>query len=104
MLHTTAEHPTPPLSIALRLPPETEGGIWSNFAVVKHSPYEFTLDFIRLDLVGENPVRGVLVQRVNMSPQFVAQLIGALEANLSNYAAQVSAAGLPDDPRGDTHG
>ena len=81
-----------------------EGVIWSNFAVVKHSSYEFTLDFIRLDLVGENPTRGVLVQRVNMSPQFVAQLIGALEANLSNYTAQVGAAGLPDDPRGDTHG
>lgn len=104
MLHTMAEDTTPPLSIDIRVPPDMEGGIWSNFAVVKHSPYEFTLDFIRLDLVGGNPIRGVLVQRVNMSPQFVAQLIKALEANMSNYTTQVGAAGLPDDPRGDTHG
>ena len=81
-----------------------EGGVWSNFAVVKHSNYEFTLDFIRLDFMGENPIKGVLVQRVNMSPQFVAQLIRALEANLSNYTAQVSAAGLTDDPRSDIDG
>lgn len=24
-------------------------GVWANFACVSHSPYEFTLDFVRLD-------------------------------------------------------
>lgn len=93
-----------PLPVAVRVPPELQGGVWSNFATVKYSPYEFTLDFIRLDFVEENPIGGVLVQRVNMSPQFAAQLIAALEANLSSYTARVSAAGLSGDPRGDADG
>ena len=52
----------------IRILPDMEGGVWANFARVSHSPYEFTLDFVRLDFTTANPVEGVLVQRVNMSP------------------------------------
>ena len=62
------------------------GGVWANFAAVSHSPHEFTIDFIRLDYQTQNPTRGVVVQRVNMSPLFVEQLIGALTDNLDKYA------------------
>ena len=62
------------------------GGIWANFAMVSHSPHEFTLDFARLDY-NTRPIQGVIVQRVNMSPLFVKQLIDALAANLADYAA-----------------
>ena len=65
---------------------EMRGGIWANFAVVTHSPHEFTIDFIRLDYTTESPIQGVVVQRVNMSPLFVQQLIDALKANLGKYA------------------
>lgn len=67
--------------------PEMEGGVWANFARVSHSPYEFTLDFIRLDYTTEDPLEGVLVQRVNMSSQFVEQLIKALDDNLSSWTS-----------------
>ena len=66
--------------------PEMRGGIWANFATVSHSPHEFTLDLVRLDYLTQNPIEGILVQRVNMSPLFMKQLIDALTANLDDYA------------------
>jgi len=80
--------------------PEMRGGVWANFAIVKHSPHEFTIDFCRLDY-DTNPPSGVLVQRVNMSPLFVNQLIQALSDNLGMYAQA-----MPDGlviPNGDEH-
>lgn len=71
-------------------------GIWANWAAVTHSPYEFTIDFARLSF-GENPPRGIIVQRVNLSPLFVRQLIDALEKNWENYADKA----LPKEARQD---
>ena len=68
---------------------EMAGGVWANFAAVSHSPHEFTIDFIRLDYQTQNPTKGVVVQRVNMSPLFVQQLIGALSDNLEKYAQSI---------------
>lgn len=53
--------------------------------VVKHSPHEFTIDFCRLEF-DTNPLYGVMVQRVNMSPLFANKLIRALSDNLTMYA------------------
>ena len=65
--------------------PAMLGGVYANLAVVNHSPYEFTLDFIRVDYTSGGS-RGVLVSRVNMSPLFVRSLIDALEKNWESYA------------------
>ncbi|MXW62116.1 MAG: DUF3467 domain-containing protein [Acidimicrobiaceae bacterium] len=65
---------------------EMAGGVWANFAVVSHSPHEFTIDFVRLDYQTKNPTKGVVVQRVNISPLLVQQLIAALTDNLSKFA------------------
>lgn len=64
---------------------EDLGGVWSNWAAVSHSPYEFTIDFARLHF-GISPLSGIIVQRVNLSPLFVRQLIDALEENWGKYA------------------
>ncbi len=69
---------------------QMRGGIWANFAMVSHSPHEFTIDFARLDY-NTRPIQGVIVQRVNVSPLFVRQLIDALSANLDDYGKS-----LPD--------
>lgn len=66
---------------------DAQGGIWSNFALVSHSPHELTIDFIRLDYATRNPTEGVMVQRVNMSPLLANQLIEALTETLDEYAA-----------------
>jgi hypothetical protein len=59
-------------------------------------PFEFTLDFVRLDYT-QTPPSGVVVARVNMSPLFVSQLIDALGANWANYADKA----MPKEVRGD---
>lgn len=69
--------------------PEQLGGVWANAAAVRHSPHEFTIDFLRCDFDDNGQaVSGLLVQRVNMSPLFVSQLIAALQDNWSKYAAK----------------
>jgi hypothetical protein len=74
--------------VSLDLPDEHRGGVWANFARVSHSPYEFTLDFARLDFCSGPDLYGVVVARVNLSPMLVTQLIRALETNWESYAAR----------------
>lgn len=65
------------------------GGVWANAAAVRHSPHEFTIDFLRCEFDDSGQaVNGLLVQRVNMSPLFVSQLISALQDNWSKYATK----------------
>ncbi|MDJ0771073.1 MAG: DUF3467 domain-containing protein [Ilumatobacter sp.] len=67
--------------------PDQLGGVWANAAAVRHSPHEFTIDFLRCDFDDNGKAKsGMLVQRVNMSPLFVSQLISALQDNWSKYA------------------
>ena len=74
--------------------PDQLGGVWANAAAVRHSPHEFTIDFLRCDFDDDGQaVNGLLVQRVNMSPLFVSQLIAALQDNWSKYATKA----LPKD-------
>ena len=69
--------------------PDQLGGVWANAAAVRHSPHEFTIDFLRCDFDDNGQaVNGILVQRVNMSPLFVTQLIAALQDNWSKYATK----------------
>ena len=60
-------------------------GVWANFARVSHSPYEFTLDFVRMDYASAPP-QGIVVARVSLSPLMVTQLIEALGRNWDVYA------------------
>ncbi|WP_419837030.1 DUF3467 domain-containing protein [Candidatus Poriferisodalis sp.] len=72
----------------VQVPPECQAGVWANFAAVSHSPYEFTLDFVRLSFSGPQAGHGVVVSRVNMSPLFVDQLIEALKENQARWLEQ----------------
>jgi hypothetical protein len=65
--------------------PDQMAGVWANFARVNHSRYEFTVDFVRMDY-GQQPVTGIVVARVSVSPLFITQLIDALQTNWSRYA------------------
>lgn len=85
--------------------PDQMGGVWANAAAVRHSPHEFTIDFLRCDF-GEDgrATSGILVQRVNMSPLFVSQLITALQENWSKYADKAMPKEIFDDIVIDPHG
>ena len=82
-------------SFQISLPEEMAGGVWANFATVSHPPYEFTIDFVRLDFARREQDRtpGNVVARVNLSPLMVTQLMDALETNWKKYAAR----SLPSD-------
>lgn len=83
-------------SFNIVVPESMTGGVWSNFASVSHSPYEFTIDFIRLDFAHPGPEgdqQGQVVARVNLSPLMVTQLMEALEGNWQKYAEK----SLPTD-------
>ena len=84
--------------------PEQMGGVWANAAAVRHSPHEFTIDFLRCEFGDDGrATSGILVQRVNMSPLFVSQLITALQDNWSKYADKAMPKELFDDTVIDPH-
>ena len=88
----------------IHLDPENLAGVYANFANVSFSSYEFTLTFARIDHeVEEGDVPGVVVTRVNMSPQFTRELIDAMQDAWSRYTTQQGIKDLPEiDPRGDS--
>lgn len=72
--------------VPIVIDPSMSGGCWANFAVIRHSLYEFTIDFVRLEFAGtDTPIDGTVVQRVNMAPLFVSQFIDALQENWDKY-------------------
>ena len=78
--------------------PDQLGGVWANAAAVRHSPHEFTIDFLRCDFGDDGKAKnGILVQRVNMSPLFVSQLISALQDNWSKYATKAMPKEIMDE-------
>ena len=85
----------------IHLDPENLAGVYANFANVSFSSYEFTLTFARIDHeVEEGDVPGVVVARVNMSPQFTRELLDAMQDAWSRYTTQQGIKSLPEtDPR-----
>ena len=92
---TPPPEPEPQSQSQIIMDPSQMAGVWANFARVGQSPYEFTLDFIRLDF-GNNPPNGIVVARVSMSPLFVTQLIEALEGQWQQYADRA----MPEEVKG----
>jgi len=63
--------------------PEIMMGVYSNFANVSHSDYEFTVTF---------------VSRVNLSPRFMRELIDAMHDNFSKWQTREGIRDLPEFP------
>lgn len=90
------DQPEDEQSFQIGMPQEMVGGVWANFAVVSHSPFEFTIDFVRLNFA-QQPPSGIAVARVNLSPLFVRQLMDALELNWARYAERAMPREVHDD-------
>ncbi|MEO5931052.1 MAG: DUF3467 domain-containing protein [Candidatus Kapaibacterium sp.] len=60
-------------------------GIYSNLAIISHSPAEFVIDFTRI-LPGVPRAR--VHARIVMTPQHARLLMSALEDNISKYERQ----------------
>ncbi len=76
--------PQQPLQINIEVDDKTAEGVYSNFAILNHSPAEFILDFTTL-LPGMQ--RAKVHSRIIMTPQHAKSLLVALQDNIAKYEA-----------------
>ena len=72
----------PKNQINIELTDEMAGGIYSNLAIITHSPTEFVLDFV--SMMPGTP-KAKVKSRIVMTPQHAKRLYKALAENLSKY-------------------
>jgi hypothetical protein len=83
----------------IHLDPENLAGVYANFANISFSDYEFTLTFARIDHeVEEGDIPGVVVSRVNVSQQFMRELLDAMQDSYSKWATREGIKNLPEAP------
>ena len=83
----------------IHIDPEVMAGVYSNFANISFSNYEFTLTFARIDHeVEEGDVPGVVVARVNLSTHFMHELLEAMNDAYSKWSSRESIRNLPETP------
>ncbi len=68
--------------INVELPAEVADGIYSNLAMIAHSPSEFVVDFIRM-MPGLPKAK--VKSRIILTPQHAKRLLGALAENIERY-------------------
>jgi len=77
----------------IQISEEVADGIYSNLAIISHSPDEVVLDFVRLV---PNIDHARVKSRVLMSPHHAKRLLAALSDNLQRYEQEF---GPIKDPR-----
>jgi Protein of unknown function (DUF3467) len=88
----------------IHLDPEHLAGVYSNFANITYSDYEFTITFARIDHeVEEGDIPGVVVTRVNMAPRFMRELLDAMNDSWSKFQTQQGIKNLPETSPSDEH-
>jgi hypothetical protein len=91
------EEPGQERQLNIHMDPSLLAGVYANFANITFSDYEFTLTFARIDHeVEEGDVPGVVVTRVNMSQQFMKELLAAMQDAYSKYATVKGIQDLPE--------
>ena len=86
----------------IHIDPENMAGVYANFANVTFTQYEFSLTFARVDHeVEEGDVPGVVVARVNLSHQFMHELLDAMTDAYSKWQTREGIRNLPETSAGD---
>lgn len=78
----------PKNQINIELTDEMASGIYSNLAIITHSPTEFILDFVSM-MPGAPKAK--VKSRIVMTPQHAKRLYKALSENISKYESQFGA-------------
>ncbi len=86
----------PPQQINIELGEKEAEGIYSNLAMITHSPAEFVIDFTRM-LPGIPKTK--VYARIIMTPQHAKSLLRALEDNIGKYEKQFGEITLHGDNR-----
>ena len=74
--------------INIELTDEVAGGVYSNLAIITHSPTEFIVDFVSM-MPGAPKAK--VKSRIVMTPQHAKRLYKALADNISKYESQFGA-------------
>ncbi|HAV22810.1 MAG TPA: DUF3467 domain-containing protein [Bacteroidetes bacterium] len=80
-----SDQPQQPQQINIELGEKEAEGIYSNLAIITHSPAEFVIDFTRV-LPGVPKAR--VHARIVMTPQHTKMLLGALRDNVEKFEAK----------------
>ena len=92
-LMSTVNQPTgQQIQINVELPSELEA-VYSNFALITHSPSELIVDFAR---ILPNVPKAKVYARVIMTPMHAKLLLRALSENIENYEKQFGEIKTPD--------
>lgn len=81
-----------PNQLAIELPANLEA-VYSNFAVITHSPSEVVVDFAR---VLPNVPKAKVYARIIMTPMNAKLLLRALGENISKYEGQYGEIKMPE--------
>ncbi len=69
----------------IELTEEMAEGVYTNLAIISHSPTEFIVDFVR---AVPNVPKAKVKSRVVLAPQNAKKLLKALAENINRYEAQ----------------
>ncbi len=79
----------------IELSEEMAEGVYSNLAIISHSPSEFVLDFIR---IMPNVPKAKVKSRIILTPQHAKRLLQALAENVKKYEHQFGIIEEPEQP------
>jgi len=68
----------------IELSEDVAQGVYSNLAVITHSPAEFVIDFIR---IMPGVPKSKVKSRIILTPEHAKRLVAALSDNISKYEA-----------------
>ncbi|HNW58493.1 MAG TPA: DUF3467 domain-containing protein [bacterium] len=85
----------PPQQLNIELGEKEAEGIYSNLAVISHSPAEFVIDFTRM-VPGLPKTR--VYARIIMTPQHAKSLLSALKDNIGKYESQFGEIKIYSEP------
>ena len=88
---------TPKNQINIELSEEQAEGIYSNLAMITHSPSEFVVDFIKM-MPGVPKAK--VKSRIILTPVHAKRLLKALKDNISKYESLHGTIEVPEGPEG----
>ncbi len=80
--------------LSIEINEETGQGIYSNLAIISHSPSEFVIDFVR---VMPGVPKASVKSRIILTPEHAKRLLLALKENITRFEAQFGAIKKIDD-------
>lgn len=83
-MENNPNNPNTPNQLNIELTEEIAEGIYSNLAIITHSPSEFALDFIK---VMPGVPKAKVKARIILTPQHAKRLMKALKDNIGKFEA-----------------